>query len=167
MQKYHPEAIQIKQYIRSGQGECKDADIDTTLASRFFFCLLLVRPNLHPPACQFSMRCFCAREGWVPLNNESGEGRIDNAGNKLFVYPSLNGIRCLLASIGETRCLSRHVCLMQVCGYIAQWLERLTADQQVPGSNPGVPFDMIRQSLNHQRDKALPKCCAHFFMTHV
>ena len=24
-------------------------------------------------------------------------------------------------------------------GYIAQWLERLTADQQVPGSNPGVP----------------------------
>ena len=27
----------------------------------------------------------------------------------------------------------------QVNGYIAQWLERLTADQQVPGSNPGVP----------------------------
>ena len=27
-----------------------------------------------------------------------------------------------------------------VHGYIAQWLERLTADQQVPGSNPGVPF---------------------------
>ena len=26
-----------------------------------------------------------------------------------------------------------------VSGYIAQWLERLTADQQVPGSNPGVP----------------------------
>ena len=26
-------------------------------------------------------------------------------------------------------------------GYIAQWLERLTADQQVPGSNPGVPSD--------------------------
>ena len=25
-------------------------------------------------------------------------------------------------------------------GYIAQWLERLTADQQVPGSNPGVPL---------------------------
>ena len=31
--------------------------------------------------------------------------------------------------------------LMQTStGYIAQWLERLTADQQVPGSNPGVPF---------------------------
>jgi hypothetical protein len=29
---------------------------------------------------------------------------------------------------------------MQPFGYIAQWLERLTADQQVPGSNPGVPF---------------------------
>ena len=28
----------------------------------------------------------------------------------------------------------------QASGYIAQWLERLTADQQVPGSNPGVPF---------------------------
>ena len=28
-------------------------------------------------------------------------------------------------------------------GYIAQWLERLTADQQVPGSNPGVPFGRI------------------------
>ena len=27
----------------------------------------------------------------------------------------------------------------KVSGYIAQWLERLTADQQVPGSNPGVP----------------------------
>ena len=30
--------------------------------------------------------------------------------------------------------------LQQAAGYIAQWLERLTADQQVPGSNPGVPF---------------------------
>ena len=30
----------------------------------------------------------------------------------------------------------------QLCadGSIAQWLERLTADQQVPGSNPGWPF---------------------------
>ena len=25
-------------------------------------------------------------------------------------------------------------------GYITQWLERLTANQQVPGSNPGVPL---------------------------
>ena len=31
-----------------------------------------------------------------------------------------------------------------VHGYIAQWLERLTADQQVPGSNPGVPFSITR-----------------------
>lgn len=29
--------------------------------------------------------------------------------------------------------------LRKLNGYIAQWLERLTADQQVPGSNPGVP----------------------------
>ena len=28
---------------------------------------------------------------------------------------------------------------LALSGYIAQWLERLTADQQVPGSNPGVP----------------------------
>ena len=27
-----------------------------------------------------------------------------------------------------------------IAGYIAQWLEQLTADQQVPGSNPGMPF---------------------------
>ena len=33
-------------------------------------------------------------------------------------------------------------------GYIAQWLERLTADQQVPGSTPGVPF-FSSQSLAH------------------
>ena len=25
-------------------------------------------------------------------------------------------------------------------GCISQWLERLTADQQVPGSTPGAPF---------------------------
>ena len=31
-----------------------------------------------------------------------------------------------------------------VAGYIAQWLERLTADQQVPGSNPGVPSPYMR-----------------------
>ena len=31
-------------------------------------------------------------------------------------------------------------CVPVTSGYIAQWLERLTADQQVPGSNPGVPF---------------------------
>ena len=28
-------------------------------------------------------------------------------------------------------------------GYIAQWLQRLTADQQLPGSNPGVPFYVL------------------------
>ena len=108
MRKCHPEAIQIKKDIRSGlehfcydgQGESKDTDIDTKLASRFgervdvdfhgFFFLFLVRPNLHPPASQFSVRCFCACVGWMPMSDESGEGRIDNAGYKLFVCPSLN-----------------------------------------------------------------------------
>lgn len=32
-------------------------------------------------------------------------------------------------------------------GYIAQWLERLTADQQVPGSNPGVPLRNIMEII--------------------
>ena len=33
-------------------------------------------------------------------------------------------------------------------GYIAQWLERLTADQQVPGSNPGVPSPFVFCACN-------------------
>ena len=35
-------------------------------------------------------------------------------------------------------------------GYIAQWLERLTADQQVPGSNPGVPFSEALRAFGHE-----------------
>ena len=35
--------------------------------------------------------------------------------------------------------LLRASALALAVGYIAQWLERLTADQQVPGSNLGVP----------------------------
>jgi type IV secretory pathway TraG/TraD family ATPase VirD4 len=31
-------------------------------------------------------------------------------------------------------------CAHVTFGYTAQWLERLTADQQVPGSNPSVPY---------------------------
>ena len=34
--------------------------------------------------------------------------------------------------------------LVLTIGYIAQWLERMTADQQVPGSDPGVPFPYMR-----------------------
>ena len=36
-------------------------------------------------------------------------------------------------------------------GCIAQWLERLTADQQVPGSIPGGGHDRIRQSDESSR----------------
>ena len=32
-------------------------------------------------------------------------------------------------------------------GYIAQCLERLTADQQVPGSNPGVPYAAVPAAI--------------------
>ena len=37
--------------------------------------------------------------------------------------------------------------LVTATGYIAQWLERLTADQQVPGSNPGVPSPVAYPAL--------------------
>ena len=44
---------------------------------------------------------------------------------------------------------SNESCLTQ--GYIAQWLERLTADQQVPGSNQGVPFQNWRRQNAQKR----------------
>ena len=53
---------------------------------------------------------------------------------------------CFTCSRSVRRCLlDHHVLFVCWCrtrgshGYIAQWLERLTADQQFPGSNPGVP----------------------------
>ena len=57
-------------------------------------------------------------------------------------------------------------------GYIAQWLERLTADQQVPGSNPGVPStyscSLHTDDVGHTQwhnvvsvDIAWPEWCAH------
>ena len=45
---------------------------------------------------------------------------------------------------------------------IAQWLERLTADQQVPGSNPGVP-SCVRISSPQPR----PRTCTHIVLTHT
>lgn len=45
----------------------------------------------------------------------------------------------------RTQCLAGRSELLS--GYIAQWLERLTADQQVPGSNPGMPFVFVVASL--------------------
>ena len=52
-------------------------------------------------------------------------------------------------------------------GYIAQWSERLTADQQVPGSNPGVPsLDLSHVShtlLTNQYIKSFS--CSNFFST--
>ena len=36
-------------------------------------------------------------------------------------------------------------------GYIAQWVERLTADQQVPGPNLGVPSSKIIHSVLKER----------------
>ena len=67
-----------------------------------------------------------------------------------------------------------------VYGYIAQWLERLTADQQVPGSNPGVPSILLyggasyRKFSNWQmqlRNRVLKEACfgdsrLHLFSVH-
>ena len=41
-------------------------------------------------------------------------------------------------------------------GYIAQWLERLTADQQVPGSNPGVPSSLCLLWAQLQSSASIP-----------
>ena len=47
--------------------------------------------------------------------------------------------KAVAANVREKRAGNSH----DVHGYIAQWLERLTADQQVPGSNPGVPLSQL------------------------
>jgi hypothetical protein len=46
---------------------------------------------------------------------------------------------------------------MKPFGYIAQWLERLTADQQVPGSNPGVPFSQTKKWFPRMPESSLQK----------
>ena len=53
----------------------------------------------------------------------------------------------------ERRFMTRSGYLECAVGYIAQWLERLTADQQVPGSNPGVPsLHAVRHGLTYPMD---------------
>ena len=47
-------------------------------------------------------------------------------------------------------------------GYIAQWLERLTADQQVPGSNPGVPSFLESMHLSGRRTNDKKTLFKHF-----
>ena len=65
----------------------------------------------------------------------------------------------------KTEFYERHLVL--TIGYVAQWVERATADQQVPGSNPGVPFPcmsamfrlvalrMYCPSVHRQRDRVV------------
>ena len=52
--------------------------------------------------------------------------------------PPIIGGEIIVAS-SKSLCGKTESCLT-ASGYIAQWLERLTSDQQIPGSNPGVPF---------------------------
>ena len=48
--------------------------------------------------------------------------------------------RAQSGATGQINCTLIGNSLKNADGSIAQWLERLTADQQVPGSNPGWPF---------------------------
>ena len=43
----------------------------------------------------------------------------------------------------------------EIHGYMAQWLERMAADQQAPGSNPGVPFHHAWRRLERAACTAL------------
>ena len=55
--------------------------------------------------------------------------------------------------------LSQIVITMRQCiGYIAQWLERLTADQQVPGSNPARLAIEKRDQKTLNNDKHANRC---------
>ena len=53
----------------------------------------------------------------------------------------------------ELVCVAQGRVASAINGYIAQRLERLTADQQVPGSNPGVPslFCVVNGSVHKAR----------------
>ena len=46
----------------------------------------------------------------------------------------------MAAAFGEKSKVLKMLRVIVASGYISQWFERLTADQQVPGSNWGVPF---------------------------
>ena len=58
-----------------------------------------------------------------------------------FLFAMLCGLADCRGGVAHVFCSAqlRCKCKGSHIGYIAQWLERLTADQQVPGSNPGVP----------------------------
>ncbi len=71
--------------------------------------------------------------------NHSAKVSLQASGLRLHAGAAIlarsSGAACLRAVVALSHC-----CEWGVGGYIAQLLERLTADQQVPGSNPGVPF---------------------------
>ena len=67
-------------------------------------------------------------------------------GGVLWPCPCLRMHQCIVFVVHA----ELSVCILNHCvpsGYIAQWLERLTADQQVPGSNPGVPSSGRKRAL--------------------
>ena len=91
------------------------------------------------------------------LTGAHQEGRLAGSGHPTrwplvasFGNPIVLCLVCFTSALHMCRCLLLPKCvaslphcaafLVNMHGYIAQWLERLTADQQVPSSNPGVPF---------------------------
>ena len=80
------------------------------------------------------------------LGSNPSVSRIDRPGQRLSFCGSG------LARVCVCQQQPASVVNARKCGYIAQWPERLTADQQVPGSNPGVPWKhhtRLRQRPRH------------------
>ena len=99
--------------------------------------------------------------GWTPavrrkIFARKGGGRVGRS--RLFPGLATPARRHQLGGQAHHRWLCEAYRSLSV-GYIAQWLERLTADQQVPGSNPGVPLRTMlvprgsaKPSKSHARD---------------
>ena len=105
--------------------------IHARLPCRAWLCLALPRLASSPR--------LALGGGFDSASGVLGRGRADSR------CPWLAGdwVRHMLSPLKLKLHMSNAIPLAS--GYIAQWLERLTADQQVPGSNPGVPFRPAHQ----------------------
>ena len=89
---------------------------------------------------------------YLPAGGPEVGRQRDGRSVEVAARRTIAGARCKMTTVFWKTCQAltllnpeSNVCLYSKIvapnniGYIAQWLERLTADQQVPGSNPGVP----------------------------
>ena len=74
--------------------------------------------------------------GVTVITPDSESGNPSSNLGRTFVVLSLREYRSQFCLCTNQRILLFHGC-------IAQWLERLTADQQVPGSTPGAPLAFL------------------------